>query len=51
MLLLVSVISESEFIVSKLRESGKVSEDDIELIVSEFEHREKDPSSADPDNL
>ncbi|EOA38934.1 hypothetical protein CARUB_v10011333mg [Capsella rubella] len=38
--------SESEFIVSKLKESGKVSEDDIKMIVSEFENRDKVPSSG-----
>ncbi|XP_010481006.1 PREDICTED: two-pore potassium channel 4-like [Camelina sativa] len=38
--------SESEFVVSKLRESGKVSEDDILLILNEFENREKVPSSG-----
>ncbi|CAA0157423.1 Potassium channel domain [Arabidopsis suecica] len=38
--------SESEFIVFKLRESGRISEDDIKQIVREFENLEEVPSSG-----
>ena len=40
------MISESEFIVFKLRESGRISEDDIKQIVREFENLEEVPSSG-----
>ncbi|KAL1220723.1 Two-pore potassium channel 4 [Cardamine amara subsp. amara] len=39
-------ISESEFILSKLKESGKIKEDDINGIVTEFENRENVPPSG-----
>lgn len=40
------MISESEFIVSKLKESGQISEDDIKRIITEFEDRENVQSSG-----